>query len=183
LKEALNLPSLEGVLISDVADNTPASTAGIKSGDVVLEFDGTPVKDVQSFRVQVASTPIGKTVKMKIFRDGEEKIVNVKIGEFPEELSAASEEGEEKSALGLKVVGITDAQAERFNLTAQKGVVVMGVESNSPAEAVDIRIGDVIIAIGKTGIKNVVDYRAALSKLDKFHIQRGERKLYIAVTP
>ncbi len=188
LKDALSLSSIDGILISEVIENTPASKAGIKSGDVVLEFNGKKVKDLQSFRIQVASTPVDKTVKMKIYRDGKEKMVSVKIGEFPEELSTAIDEQEEKSELGLKVIDVTDSQAQRFDLDAKGGVVVIDVEADSPASDAGIRVGDVILTIGKEDIKNIDDYRAVVSKLIKgksiiFHLQRGERKLYVAVTP
>lgn len=188
LKNALGLPSLKGVLISDVVENTPASKAGIKSGDVVLEFNGKGVEDLQSFRIQVASTQIGKTIKMKIFRDSREKMISVKISEFPEELSSVVGEEKEKSELGLKVIAVTDSQAQRFNLETKSGVVVIDIIANSPAEEASIKVGDVILTIGKNEIKNINNYRAAVSKLKKgkpiiFHIQRGGRKLYVAVTP
>jgi len=188
LKDALGLPSLKGVLISDVVENTPASKAGLKSGDVVLEFDGKEVEDLQSFRIHVASTQVGKTVKMKIFRDSRKKMISVKMGEFPEKLSSATDEEKEESELGLKVIDVTDSQAERFNLETKSGVVVIAVTINSPAEEAGIRVGDVILTIEKNEIKNVNSYRAVVSKLKKgkpaiLHIQRGKRKLYVAVTP
>lgn len=187
LKDALGLPSLDGILISDVIENTPASKAGIKNGDVVLEFDGKKVTDMQTFRMQVASTPIGTSVKMKIFRDGKEKTLTVTMGEFPEELSVAEGEREEKSELGLKVIDVTDVQAQRFNLAAKRGVVVIDVDEDSPASDAGIRVGDVILTIGKREIGDIRDYRAVVSQLEKgksviFHIQRGERKLYVAIT-
>lgn len=189
LKEALNLPSLDGVLINEVKDNAPASRAGIKSGDVVIEFDGKKVKNIQSFRIQVASTPVGKNVKMKIMRDGKENTIKVKIGEWPEEpVSEADDEKKKEYELGLKVIDITNSQAQRFNLDAKEGVVVIDVKANSPADDAGIRVGDVILSIGKKKIKNVSGYRVHASKLKKakpviLHIQRGERKLYVAVTP
>ncbi len=188
LKDALNLPSLEGILISDVVDNTPASKAGIKNGDVILEFDGKKVKDMQSFRILVASTPVNKKVKVKIFRDNKEKLIDVKIGEYPEELSGIIEEEEDKSELGLKVIDVTDPQAQRFDLDATSGVVVIDVETNSPAEDAGVRVGDAIVSIDKEKIDNLTTYHAVVSKLAKgkpaiFHIQRGQRKLYVAITP
>ncbi len=62
LKEALNLPALEGVLVNEVISNSPADKAGIKEGDVIIEFDGKKVTDVQSFRIFVASTPPGQNL-------------------------------------------------------------------------------------------------------------------------
>lgn len=188
LKEALDLPSLEGVLISEVAKNTPASKAGIRNRDVVVEFDNKKVMDIESFRLMVASTAVGEKVKMKVIRDGKEKTISATMGEFPEEPSAAVKEKEETFELGLETVDITNPQVKRFNLDATSGVVVIDVKQNSPAEEAGIVVGDVILAIGKQEIKNVSDYRNAVSKLKKgkpviFHIQRVARKRYVAVTP
>lgn len=187
LKDALDLPSLEGVLISEVAPNTPAEKAGVQNGDVVVEYDGKKVKDRQSFKIQVAATPVGETVSMKVISDGKEKKLRVTIEEYPEELSR-SEEREDKSELGLRVVTVTDAQAQRFKLEATSGVVVIDIDAESPAADAGVSIGDVILSIGKTEISDVDDYRAAIAALEEgkpaiLHIQRGERKLYIAVTP
>ncbi|KPK73133.1 hypothetical protein AMJ87_02710 [candidate division WOR_3 bacterium SM23_60] len=187
LKDALDLPSLEGVLISEVVSNTPAEKAGIQSGDVVVEYDGKKVKNRQSFKIQVAATPIGETVTVKVIRDGKEKKLRVTIEEYPDEMSQI-EERKDESELGLQVVSVTDAQAQRFNLGATRGVVVIQVDNESPAADAGVRVGDVILSVGKTEISDVDDYRAAIAVLEEgkaaiFHIQRGERKLYIAVTP
>lgn len=188
LKEALHLPSLKGVLISEVMNDTPASKAGLENGDVVMEFNGKKVEDLQSFRMQVASTTVGKKVTMKVLRDGKEKTLAVKIGEFQDQLSNAAIENDKKTKLGLRVINVTDAQAQRFNLKATTGVVVIEVKPDSPAAAAGVSIGDIILAIGKKTIDNVNTYRTAIAKLKTgkpviFHIQRKERKLYIAVTP
>lgn len=188
LKEGLNLPSLDGVLISEVVKDTPADRAGLKSGDVVREFDGKKVKDMQSFRIQVASTLVGRKVKMTIFRDGKEKELNVTMGELPEELSAVTPEREEESELGLTVIDVADPRAQRFDLNVISGVVVVAVKRDSPAEQAGIAVGDVIISIGKQEVKNLTDYNRAISKLEKdksviLQLQRGERKRYVAVLP
>ncbi len=188
LKEGLDLPSLNGVLISEVVKGTPADRAGLKNGDVVLEFDGKKVKDMQSFRIQVASTPVNQKVEMIIFRNGKEKEVSVTIGELPEELSTATPEREEESELGLTVIDVTDPRAQQFNLNVKSGVVVVAVTRDSPAEQAGIAIGDVIISIGKQEVKNLTDYNRAISKLEKdksviLQLQRGERKRYVAVSP
>ena len=187
LKTAMKLSSLEGILISEVMQNTPASRAGIKSGDVVIEFDGKKVKDVESFRMQVAQTPVGKKVRMKIIREGNDKIIDLTMGEFTDE-SIAKVEREEEVLLGLRVVEVNDPKAQRFDLNVKDGIVVIDVEPNSPAEDAGIQQGDVILAIGKSELKDLKGYRAAIAKLEKgkpviFNIQRAERIRYIAVTP
>lgn len=187
MKEALNLPSLEGVLINEVIANSPADKAGIKEGDVIIEFGSKKVTDVQSFRLLVASTPPGQTVRLKLIRDGKEMSLSVKIGEMESQPIAQVKENEEKQ-LGFQVVDIDNPEAAKYNLSVKKGVVVIGVESNSPAEEAGIQIGDVIIGIGNNEIQNIGDFRKAIKDLKKgkpvvFQIQRAERKRYVALTP
>ncbi|UCF69936.1 MAG: DegQ family serine endoprotease [candidate division WOR-3 bacterium] len=187
IKEAMNLPSLEGVLISDVVDNTPASRAGIKAGDVITEFDGKPVREMASFRITVASTSIGKTVKIKVVRDGKPKELKVKIGEMPE-TPTRDEIPEQEHELGLRVIELSDPDAGPFQPSATKGVLVTDITSGTPADKAGFAVGDVIMAIGGKDTPNLAAYRKTVSELKKgkpviFHVQRGERKLYIAVTP
>jgi serine protease Do len=187
LKNAMDLPSIEGVLVSDVIEDTPADKAGLKPGDVILEYDGQKVKDMQSFRLRVSSTPAGQKVKMVVFRDGKRKNISVKIGEYPEEVSNLPGEDNEYG-LGIKVRNINPALTQQYNIVAEEGVIVVYVENNSPAEDVGIQIGDVIIAIGKTKIRTTDDYYETIKNITKgkpviVHIQRGERKLYVALTP
>lgn len=188
LKEALNLPSLEGVLISDVVDNTPASKAGLQSGDVVIEFDGKKVEDLQAFRINVAATAVGKKVSMKILRDGKVRVFKVTLEEYPEQVSDAGVENDKKHMLGLTVINVTDAQAQRFNLEATTGVVVIDVKPDSPTSDAGIAVGDVILSIDKKNIDDIKTYQKTIAKLKEgkpviFQIQRKERKLYVAVTP
>jgi serine protease Do len=188
LKDGLKLPTREGVLVSDVSDGTPASRAGLKSGDVITEFDGNKVKDVESFRFMVAATAVGKTVNIKVIRDGKEKAMTVKIGELPEEAVATNDVETQQSELGIKVVAIGDPGAGVFNVRAKTGVVVIGVNPGSPAADAGITPGDVITTIGRREIKNLNDYRQALAEIKKgqtvvFQVQQQERKRYIAITP
>lgn len=187
LKQALNLKSTQGVLVSEVMEDTPASRAGIKNGDVIIEFDGKPVKDMQSFRFQVASTKVGKRVKLKVIRNGKEKELYATIGEYPEKLAAATKE-QKSFDLGLKVVNLDSPEAGFYNLNVKEGVLVVSVEPDSPASDAGILKGDVILTIGRTRIKNLDDYEQVVSHLKKgkpviFHIQRRQRKLYLALTP
>uniref|UniRef100_A0A7C4XLW5 Probable periplasmic serine endoprotease DegP-like n=1 Tax=candidate division WOR-3 bacterium TaxID=2052148 RepID=A0A7C4XLW5_UNCW3 len=189
IKDALGLSSTEGVLINEVVPNSPAERAGLKEKDVIIEFDGKKVTDVQSFRIMVASTKVGKEVKLKLFRDGKVIEKNVKIGEMPEE-SVAREDNEEKEEanLGLTVVELDDTRASRYNPSVKEGVMVIKVAPDTPGEEAGIQDGDVIIGIGEERIRNLSDYRRAVARLKKgkpiiFQIQRGDRKRYVAVTP
>ncbi len=187
MKNALNLSSLDGVMINEVIANSPADNAGIKEGDVIIEYDGKKVTDVQSFRIMVASTTPGRTVRLKLIRNGKEMDLKVKIGEMKEEVAGVV--GEKQGAeLGLQVVDIDSPDAKVYNISAKKGVVVTNVESDSPAGNAGLQTGDVIISIDNKKIDDISDFKKAVKELKKgkpviFQIQRGERKRYVAVTP
>ncbi|MBE0433338.1 Do family serine endopeptidase [candidate division WOR-3 bacterium] len=188
LREAMRLSSADGVLISEVGDNSPASRAGIKAGDVITEFDGKEVKDVASFRIMVALTSVGKIVNVKFVRDGKARELRVTIGEMPEASSAAAELPEAKYELGLRVVDVSDPLAERYEPRMNTGVVIIDIKPNTPADRAGFSIGDVVVGVGGKSIAGISDYRKAIAGLPGgkptiFQIQRGERKLYIAVTP
>lgn len=188
LKDAMALPSLDGVLISEVVDNTPASKAGVKAGDVILEFDGKKVEDMASFRIMVAATDIGKKVNITVYRDGRQKDLRLTIGEMPETVSAAQEPPEQEYELGLKVMNVTDPRAQRFEPKTPVGVIVIDIRPGTPADKAGFNVGDVIMMIGDKKTSDVDEYRDAVKDLKPgkpviFHVQRGERKLYIAVTP
>jgi serine protease Do len=188
LKDAMGLPSLQGVLVSEVVDNTPASRAGVKAGDVILVFDGKEVKDMASFRILVASTEVGKKTSMKIYRDGKERDLQLTIDEMPETASAVQETPQQEYELGLGVINVNDPRAQRFEPKTASGVIIIDIRPGTPADKAGFNVGDVIIAIGSKKTSNVDEYRDAIKNLKSgkpviFHVQRGERKLYIAVTP
>jgi len=186
LQEALDLQTLDGVLISDVMEGTPADKAGLQSGDVVLEYNGQPVINMQSFRLEVSATKAGENVRMKIYRDGKVKNLNVKIGEYPKEVVSASEEQENRS-LGITIVHVTDPRAQRYDIQTDKGVLIVQIAANSPGDRAGLQVGDIILFIGKKLIIDIDDYQQAIQKMETgspviFKIQRGERKFYVAVT-
>jgi serine protease Do len=188
LKDAMGLPSLDGVLISEVLDDTPASRAGVKAGDVILEFDGKEVKDGASFKIMVAGTDVGKKVNITVYRDGRQKDLKLTTGELPETVSAAQETPEQEYELGLKVMNVTDPRAQRFEPKASVGVIIIDIRPGTPADKAGFNVGDVIMMIGDQKTSDVGEYRDAIKGLKPgkpviFHVQRGERKLYIAVTP
>jgi serine protease Do len=87
LAEKFGLKDTRGILVSDVSENSPAAEAGMKRGDIILEFDGKRVEDPVHLRNGVAHTEPGKKVPVKIWRKGKEMVLNVKIEELPKEVA------------------------------------------------------------------------------------------------
>jgi len=184
LAESFKLPSAEGGLVGSVVKGSPAEKAGIKRGDVIIEFDGKKISKMRSLPSIVAMTPIGQKVKIKVIRDGKVKTLKAKIEEMKE--SEIAKADEPITNLGMSVQEVTPDIAEQLGLDTIEGVIVVRVEKGSPSYLGGIRRGDAIIQVNKQNIKNINDYRNAMSKFKKgdtalFLIVRGSISFYAAI--
>jgi len=166
LAEQFDVKITEGVLISDVQDNSPAKEAGFERGDILIEYNNKGIADVNSLRHIVAQTEVGKKVDVKILRKGEEKILTVKIGEQPSDLFATGRPsiGED---LGMSVQNLTEELAKSFGYEGENGVVVSAVEPGSPAAQADVKEGDLIKEVNRQRINNIKEFREALKSTEK----------------
>ncbi|MFA0760076.1 MAG: hypothetical protein HZLCBSQH_000164 [Candidatus Fervidibacterota bacterium] len=155
---ALGLKELRGVVVEEVIPNSPAEKAGLKPKDVILEYNGTPIRNIAHLQSLVGRTAPGTTVSLKILRDGKEMTVNAQIGELTEEALAAATRRESEWR-GLLVGELTDQLRRQLNLPDDvRGVVVLAVRSGSPAARAGIRQGDVITVIANQEIHSVADF-------------------------
>jgi serine protease Do len=191
--DALNLPAIEGVLVSRVQPGTPADKAGIEVGDVILEFEGKKVENGSKFRMMVAEVEPGGKVSLEILREGKRLSKDVTLADRERFISSAPEERpkEEKTGewLGLEVTTCTQALAAQFRVRFQPGVIVLGVESGSTAEQSGFSEGDIIMKIANEEIENIDDYKKAAQSLENkkkailFLVSRDGEPLFIAVKP
>lgn len=164
LAKTFGLKQPDGALVSDVVDGSPAEHAGVKQGDVILEFDGKKVKSSTELPHIVASTSVGKEVVVKVIRDGAELPLRVKVGELKEEQVAAMAPSSTTSKLGIEVQQLTPELSRKFGIKEDKGVVITGVEPESPSEEAGLRPGDLILEINRTKVSTVSQVRRALEK-------------------
>jgi serine protease Do len=164
LAKTFGLKESEGALVSDVMDNSPASKADIRRGDVIISFDGKKIKEMDQLPRIVAATPVGKKVKVALIRDGKIVDVDVTIEETREEAREAQSGPEVEKNFGLVVQNISPEIARHLNLKDRRGVIVTDINPGSIAEEADIRAGDIIKEINKRPIKNVDDFREAIKK-------------------
>lgn len=174
LASSFGYKSTEGVLIGDVIDDSPASRAGLRAGDIVTQLNGKPVADANELRNAIAATKAGTEVKLRVFRDGQEEEMSVKVGQLESTgLTAAGGNGASQSDLGVTVRTLTPELAEQLGLEAdQKGVVVTEVQPGSAAAAVGIQPGDMLVSLGNVELRDVSDFRKALESQD---LKKGVR--------
>jgi serine protease Do len=175
LVESLGLDKARGALIADVTPTGPAEKAGIESGDVVVEFDGRPIREMKDLPRLVADTAIGKKVTVKVLRKGKEVTVTAEVGrlEDGEKLVAQAGTGggfagATVTVLGMTVSRITDELRKRFNIDADvKGAVVTTVEPGSTAADKKIEPGDVITEAGEKPVGNPGDVEASVRDAER----------------
>ena len=162
LAKEFSLKDQKGALIGDVVPKGPAEKAGFKSGDVVLEFNGKPVKDSRHLKLQVARVKPGDSVPVKILRNGSTKSMEVTVNELPgsEKLAKADTKNtDDGEALKGVAVGDLNAQTRReFNIPSSvHGAIVTEVDENSVAREAGLKPGDVILEINRHPVKGAED--------------------------
>jgi serine protease Do len=186
LAKSFGMDRERGALVADVMPDTPAAKAGIERGDIILEFNGRKIDEMNDLPRVVASTPPDTQVPMKLLRKGQEKVVQVKVAELKEERVAASGGGTLEEGLGMTVQELTPEIARNLGVSESKGVVVTNVEDGTPAEEAGIRRGDVIVEVSQKKVENLRDYRAALGRVGSTDsllllVRRGSNVLYVAL--
>jgi serine protease Do len=187
LAKSFNVTVTEGVLVSEIQENSPAKEAGFERGDIVIEYDGKSIRDVNHLRNLVAQTEAGKKAQVKVLRDGKEKELTVKIGEQPAELFTLGPDVQPfEKEFGMTVQNLTKELAKSLGIEEETGVIVSGVQPGSPAAMSDIREGDLIKEVNRKKISNVTDFKKALSEADKekgalILVKRGEFSRYVII--
>ncbi len=175
-----NLERVQGALIDQVMDDSPAEKAGLKQFDIILSVDGKEIHQPSDVQGMIALMTPGDKVTLTVLRDGKKKDVDVKLGQRDtgKETASVKDSGETLPKLGLDVENLTDEVRSQIKAYEDdQGVIVTGVEPYSAASEANIFRGDLITGIEDIKVKNVSDYRSALRKFDKgkvviFHLKR-----------
>jgi serine protease Do len=186
IADSLGMDRGRGALVANVSKDGPAEKAGVKVGDVIIEFDGKEIKDSGDLPIIVARTPVDRKVRMKVLRDKKELQLTVSVGELKDEEVVAS--APEKGELGMTVQRLTPQIAESLGLERAEGVVVSAVDPGSAADEAGIRRGDVILEVDRKPIRNIDEYKKSLAGIRKgkgvlLLVRRGESTLFLALKP
>lgn len=166
LAQAFGMNKTDGALVAEVVAGSPAEKAGIKQGDIIVNFNNSAVKSIATLRNSVALLKPGSQATVGILRDGKMISLNVQIGNFPS-TTASVEVSQIAGKYGFAVENITPELAKKYGFQDEKGVVISKVDAGSPAAWAGIRPGALILAVNKTAVNNLEDYNRILSAADK----------------
>ena len=183
IAEVEKLKKPAGALVASVGQNSPADKAGIKAGDIILEFDGKKIDTMRTLPKVVANTKVGKSVELKIWRN--KKSINKKLvlgrlessEEFKEKKTQTVTKENEIETLKITVREITDEDINSRNLDKKTtGVVIVNIANKSPLANL-LRVNDIIIEVQKTQVKNYSD----LNRIVEAIFKKGEKTLLLTV--
>jgi serine protease Do len=157
-----NLPDATGAIVSQVTPDSPASQAGLKSGDVLRELNGTRIKNGSQLQVVVSQTAPGTDIKLGVLRNGKPETLTVKVGEYKGEKQVAENGGsgpQQRGKLGLAVNNLTDDARQQLNIPSSvHGAAVASVRPASPADDAGLSPGDVIEEVNRKPVENAQQF-------------------------
>lgn len=157
--KVLSLPGPDGALVSDVVKGTPAELAGIRRRDVILSFNGVPVREHEELPSIVANTPVGSSVPVEFFRNGKKMKLTVTITQLKDIAPPLKDDLSKPDAIGLTVETLSPELARTLQIDPPSGVSVVKVEPTSIADRAGFVRGDVIEEIDGRHFKNGDEFR------------------------
>jgi len=172
--------------VTDVAEGSPAAEAGIKPGDVIVEFSGKPLPKAHDLPLLVADAAPGQKITLKLMRDKLERTVAVRVSELPEEREALTQAEGKEPDIGLRVQKVTPELSRRQGLSTTKGVIVSEVQQGSPADQAGVEVGDIIREVNQRPVNSVKDFEQSVRQSKRGErllllVQRGENTVFFAL--
>ncbi len=162
LADAFHLDKPEGALVAEVIKNSPAEQAGLKQGDIIIEYNKIPVKTIGTFKNAVSMMKPGTKVNFKVNRKGQILTISIEIGNASDNKFMA---GGIISKIGIEAENLTPEMAQQLGYPAsEEGVVITKVKPGSPAAMTGIRPGYIILAVNHKKVLNLNDFTQALNE-------------------
>ncbi|MCG6910602.1 MAG: DegQ family serine endoprotease [Deltaproteobacteria bacterium] len=186
LAKSFGMNDQKGILVAQVSKDTPAEDAGLKQGDVIIEFDGKSVDQVGAFRNQVALEMPGTRVNVTVLRNGKREQLSVTIGKLPDKETAVAANPHNLEKIGMTVQNITPELAQQFGLEKKKGVIITDVAPGSVAALANVRPGGIILEVNRTPVEDLKAFKKAIADVSEngvvlLLIQEGEYTRYVAL--
>jgi serine protease Do len=164
--EYYGIKEKKGVLVTEVFPGDPADSAGINPKDIILSINGENVDSARQLTGLIADTSVGDTIKIKVLRDGKTRTFKIKVAKREDaRISKKSTPKEKQEELGIRVADITPETARRFNLKDTRGVIVVGIDSDSKAAESGLKVQDIIKEVNHQAITSVKDLDKAISEV------------------
>jgi serine protease Do len=190
LAKSFGRTSTDGALVSQVISGSPAEKAGVKAGDIIIQFNDQPIKDHSHLKNLVGREKPGTSTKLTVFRDKKTIDLNVKIAERTEKAiaSAAPKQtsaAETSSELGIDIESVPSGAAESLGLKEGEGVRIKDMNSDGTGARMGLRSGDVILEVDGKTIADVSAFNAAVAtakanKVIRLKVQRNRAVLFMA---
>jgi serine protease Do len=167
IADSLGMKKAEGALVAEPQANGPAAKAGIQSGDVITAVNGEPVKDARELARTIGGLAPGNAVKLNVLQKGQDKVVNLTLGQLPNTIEAKAnvdqeDKGSATKGTGVPKLGLTLAPANSVAGAGKDGVVVTEVDPKSAAAERGFKEGDVILEVAGKSVANVGEVRDAI---------------------
>ena len=187
IAKAMDLEDIEGILVGDVVEDSPADKAGFQEEDVIISLNGKKVTGTTQLRNEISGTSPGTSVRIKVIRDGKEKFLTVVLDELPGDISmAGGAKPQLEDLLGFSVANVNRQLSERYDLGSRKpGVVVTEIDRNSNAYREGVREGDLIRKVNRKRIENSNEFNIALKGAKRgdhiiLQVSRQSRNFFLA---
>ena len=178
IAENLGIGKGRGAMVARVIPGGPAEKAGVRTGDVILEFNGREISEMRRLPAVVAETPVGRSAPLVIWRDKKKLTVDVTVGSLSEgeqAMATTSGSGPDASpgevtipAVGMKVADLNQQLADRLGMTGtRKGVVITGIADGGPAAEKNLRPGDVIVEVSQEEMQSAAQVAAKIQEAQK----------------
>ena len=183
LAHYLKVPEDKGVMVREIEPDSPAMTAGVRKGDIVLVLEKYPIHSVDDYQQALKNFSVGSKIKLVVLRDRQQKTFSLTTSIFPENRALELAE----RLLGVLIEDLSPKNRRKYQISAKNGVVISGVAPHSYLAGIGVVVGDVIRQMDDQAIASVEDFKKAIvrgrqKKNIVLLVQRGGQGYYITVT-